>query len=33
MLFNLSELVHPNPDTAFSKLEVPFSKEEIDDIL
>jgi hypothetical protein len=33
MLFNLCELVHPNPDIDFSELEVTFSKEEIDDIV
>jgi hypothetical protein len=33
MLFNLSEIVHPNSDIDFSSLEAPFSTEEIDGIV
>ena len=33
MLFDLSSLISPNPDIDFSNLEIPFTKEEIDNIV
>ena len=33
MLFNLEEFITPNTDVVFDSLEVPFTKEEIDNIV
>ena len=33
MLFDLSSIISPNPDIDFSSLEIPFTKEEIDNIV